>query len=187
MASTKGSGRADGKTAAVRDVFRPIPDARLLRVAVAFFVTYSVLQTAVWYLGYRGSLRSLMLFTAQTLGSLVDALGVSARVVGNDVVLATRILRIDVDCTGISLLMLYSALVLAYPLRAKWKFMGLAMGIPVLFLANLTRLIAVAMFSNMLSDKVFLFVHDYLFKIVMMGVVIGLWALFLQEVRRRAR
>lgn len=162
------------------------PDATLVKVAVMFFAIFAVLQVALWALVYQGYFTPVMEWTAGITGACSIATGVPATVVANDVVLESRILRIDADCTGITLMMIYAALVLAYPLSWKKKLLGLVGGIAVLFVANLIRLVAVAQLSGPLDDRAFLFVHDYLFKIVMMGVVIGAWAVYLSSAKRHA-
>lgn len=162
------------------------PDAGLLRVALWFFVIYAVLQTTAWYLAFTGYFDSLLEAMASLTGACSNVTGVPATVAGNEIFLATRILRIDLDCTGISLMLIYTALVLAYPLSIKRKLIGLAIGLPVIAVANLIRLTVVAQLSGPLGDKAFLFVHDYLFKVLMMGVVIVLWGLYLASAKRNA-
>jgi len=162
------------------------PDRVLLKVAVLFIAIYALMQALVWFLALRGWFDPVMESLATFTGACSVATGLSATVTGNEVILANRILRIDLDCTGITLMMLYSALVLAYPLSVKRKAMWIAIGLPVLILANLLRLIAVAQLSAPLGNDAFLFVHDYLFKVAMIAVVIVLWSLFLTSARRHA-
>ncbi len=165
---------------------RLAPDARITRVAVTFFIIYAVLQAALWALVYRGYFDPVMEWTAVVTGACSVATGVPATVAGNEVALQSRILRIDADCTGVTLMMIYTALVLAYPLGWRNRLIGLAFGIAAIFVANLIRLVTVAQLSGPLKDRAFLFVHDYLFKIVMMAIVIAAWALYLAYARRHA-
>lgn len=159
---------------------------RLIKVAVMFVVSYAVLQTGVWLVGYFGWLDEVLLVTATATGACANLTGVPATVVGNQVFLASRTLQIDPQCTGVSLAMLYAALVLAYPLGLRHKLIGLAVGLPALILTNMLRLTAVAQLSGPLDDEAFLFVHDYLFMIVMMGAVIAFWVAYLEWARRSA-
>jgi len=151
-----------------------------------FAVIYAVLHASLYAITYWGYLEPVMTLTADITGACSNATGLTATVQGNDVVLASRILRIDPDCTGITLMIMYAALVLAYPLSTKRKLLGLVIGIPVIAAANLARLFAVAQLSGVLSDNVFFFVHDYLFKIVMIAVIIAAWAVYLTSARRHA-
>jgi exosortase/archaeosortase family protein len=162
------------------------PDATLLRVALAFVAIYAVLQAGLWALTYYQLLNPVIQATTDITAWCANATGVPATVSGNEIGLATRILRIDLDCTGLSLVAIYSALVLAYPLSFKSRIVGLAAGIPALLLANFLRLWAVAQLSGPLDQNTFMFVHDYLFKIAMVAVVIALWGLYLSWARRHA-
>lgn len=161
-------------------------DRTLIRVAVTFFVVYAVLQTAIWYLAQEGLLQPLATMTADITGACTRATGIAASVSGTEITLSTRILRIDLDCTGVSIAIMYAALVLAYPLSLKHRLVGLALGVPLLFTANMLRLLAVAQLSELLGDRAFLFAHDYLFKIAMIAAVIGLWGAYLAWARRHA-
>ena len=58
--------------------------------------------------------------------------------------------------------------------------MGLAVGLPIIALANLLRLVAAAYASEHLNAATFTFTHDYLFKVGMILVVVALWASWLQ-------
>ena len=163
------------------------PDVGVLKVAFLFFVIYAITQTAVWFLAYHGYLDPLLDLTARITGACSNITGVPATVAGNEVSLATRLLRIDLDCTGISLMLVYMSLVLAYPMSIRRKLIWLAIGFPVLAVANMLRLIAVAQLSGPLDDRVFFFMHDYLFKIFMFAVVLALWAAYLLSAKRHAR
>jgi len=163
-----------------------LPDVALARVAVTFVVIFLALQAAVWTLTLQGVFDPIMRGTAVLTGVCSNGTGVPAIVSGEQIFLTNRILRIDLDCTGISLAMVYAALVLAYPLNWRRKLVGLGVGIPALLLANLVRLIAVVQLSGPLEDWAFLFVPYYLFKVAMIAVVTGLWAAYLVCARRHA-
>ncbi len=162
------------------------PDKVLLKTAVGVVVIYAVLQTIAWAMLARGYLDSAMEGLASLTATMSNLVGVHATTAANEVYLATRTLRIDFECTGLSLMLVYSALVLAYPLGPKNKVTAIAVGLPAIFVANLIRLVLVAGLSDPLPDRAFLFVHDYLFKVGMVIVVIGLWAAYLVRARRSA-
>ena len=162
------------------------PDATLVKVVLIFVAIVAVLETAGWFASNAGFFTPVCRATATTTGVLSNLTGVHATVTGVDILLATRTLRIDVDCTGASLMIIYTALVLAYPLSAKRKAIGLLIGLPVIAVANFARLVAVAQLSGPLGDRTFRFMHDYLFQVAMLGVVIVLWSLYLASARRHA-
>jgi exosortase/archaeosortase family protein len=183
---TEGGGRRGGGNVAVASEAKLSPDLGLLKVALWFFLIYATLQAGLLLLASRGVLDPVIEATANFTGACSTLTGVPASVAGNEVALPTRILRIDLDCTGASLMLVYAALVLAYPLSAKRKLVGLAIGLPIIVLANLLRLAAVTQLSGPLDDKAFLFVHDYLFEVAMVSVVIIAWGSYLAWARRSA-
>lgn len=187
-----GNGRSAGRGASPAQAktapsdARLSPDAGLVKVAVTFVVVFAVMQALVLILATRGFFEPILNATASFTGACSNATGVPATVAGNEILLESRILRIDLDCTGISLMLIYTALILAYPLSLKRKLIGLAVGIPAIALFNQLRLLAVAQLSGVLPDDVFFFVHDYLFKVLMVAVIIALWAVYLASARRHA-
>lgn len=162
------------------------PDGALVRVALTFFAFYAALQAAVWWLAYRGFLDPFIEATTRVAGACAVATGLTPVIAGNQLQFANRILQIDLDCTGISLAIVFAALVLAYPLGWRTKAVGLALGLPILGLANMARLTAVAHLSARLGDEAFGFTHDYLFMVVMVAVVMALWSAYLTLARRYA-
>lgn len=156
-------------------------------VAVAFILVFTVFQASIVLAETTGRMGWLMDSTAKAAGLLIDAVGIPATVLGNRILLATSTLQIDIDCTGIAIAALYSALVIAYPLAARTRLLALAVGIPVIAIVNLLRLLGVAVAVEHLSPTAFGFVHDYLFKVAMMLVVVGLWAAWLQIARGHAK
>jgi exosortase/archaeosortase family protein len=159
----------------------------LVTTSVVFLLVFTVLEGAIWVVTATGGLDSLMKLTARVAGQLTVFIGIPATVVGKDILLSRHTLRIDPDCTAIAIVALYSALVIAYPLSARTRALALLVGIPVILVANILRLIAVAVASEYLGQAAFAFAHDYLFKVVMILVVVALWATWLQIARGNAK
>lgn len=159
----------------------------LAAVAALFLVVFAVFEALIWGVFATGRLYPLMASTASITSVLVAWAHIPVTLSGIQLVLPSRILEIDVDCTAIQLAALYAALVIAYPVAPKTKLIGLMVGLPLIFVANLLRLLGVALASEHLSQNLFSFTHDFLFKVVMMFVVIGLWGWWLQTARNHAR
>jgi exosortase/archaeosortase family protein len=159
----------------------------LITTSVVFLLVFTAFEIGIWVANARGGLDSLMELTARIAGQLTVFIGIPATVVGNSILLSSHTLRIDPDCTAIAIVALYSALVIAYPLAARTRALALVVGIPVILFANLLRLLAVAVASQYLGQAAFAFAHDYLFKVVMVFVVVALWAMWLQIARGHAK
>ncbi len=126
----------------------------------------------------------LMRATAAAAAACANALGLDARVVGNVIHLSSRSLSIDPQCTAVTLLTVYVALVLAYPMRWKTRLLAIAVGLPVLVAVNIARLVGVAWVSERVAGKVFYMVHDYLFGFGMVFAVLLMWAAWLSYAER---
>jgi exosortase/archaeosortase family protein len=157
-----------------------------LVVALLFAVLFGLFEAAIWGMFFLGQLNPLMTGTASLSAVLIGLVHIPASLSGIDITLPSRVLEIDVDCTAIQLAALYAALVIAYPVPPKTRLLGLIVGLPAIFVANLGRLLAVAVVSEHLNEAMFSFAHDFLFKVVMMLLIIGLWGWWLQTARQRA-
>jgi len=158
----------------------------LATIAVIFVLAFAVLQGAIMLLVTAGRLYWLLEVTASVLSRLIGAAGISVTLSGIQLVMTNHILQIDLDCTGITIAALYVALIVAYPLSARTRLLAVLAGLPAIAIANMLRLFGVALASEYLGAAAFTFAHDYLFKVVMMLVVVGLWAVWLQIARTHA-
>ncbi|MDR3686258.1 MAG: archaeosortase/exosortase family protein [Coriobacteriia bacterium] len=164
----------------------PHPDVSLVRLAVVFACVFALFEAAIWGATATGHLYPLMEITAKTTAGLLSVVGIPVARNGIQLMLSTRILEIDLDCTALQLVALYAALVIAYPLSVRVKLVGLAVGVPAILVANLLRLLGVALAAEHLGPALFAFVHDFLFKVVMVLVIVALWGWWLQMARRNA-
>jgi exosortase/archaeosortase family protein len=90
-------------------------------------------------------------------------------------------------CTGVTLLMIFTAAVLAYPATRGQRTQGLAIGLPVLFVANLLRLVALG-WVGLHARAQFDFAHEYCAQvagIALVGVCWFGWVWFLADGRGR--
>jgi len=158
----------------------------LATIGIIFVLVFALLQALLFVLEAGDHVEWLTDVTALTMGAIVGWMGIPVSVSGHMVTMSNHVLAIDYDCTGLAIVTLYSALVVAYPLNARTRLLALGVGIPAIAVANMGRLVGVALASQYLGQDVFLFVHDYLFKVVMVLVVVGLWAVWLQMARTHA-
>ena len=159
----------------------------LTAMALVFVLVFAAFESIIWAMVANEWLVPLMVWTAQAAAFLIRLVGISATVSSIQIFIPSRILEIDLECTAVSIVALYSALVIAYPHPVKSRLLALAVGIPVILVANLLRLVAVAVASEHLSPSAFYFAHDYLFKVLMVFVVVALWASWLQWARNDAQ
>jgi exosortase/archaeosortase family protein len=152
----------------------------LLVQALIFVAVFGALEAVIWYLGVNNQLTWLLEGTAQVTARLVGLMGIPVTLNGIQLTLPRHILEIDIDCTAIQLAAVYVALVFARAASAKSRLVALGVGLPAIFVANQLRLLGVALASENLPESTFLFVHDYLFKVVMVLVIGALWLWWMQ-------
>jgi archaeosortase B (VPXXXP-CTERM-specific) len=150
--------------------------------AVVFVVVYALFESVVIWLSLAGALVPVANLIARVTGTLAGMTGVPNTVLGNDVFLSNRVLLISLECTGLFILGVFGALVLAYPASWGSRLVGLAVGIPVLIAANLLRLVAAAHVAVDFPEA-FTIVHDYVFQVGMVLVAVGLWAAWMRTSR----
>ena len=99
--------------------------------------------------------------TARTLGHVLNALGYSVSVAGTIVAGSGVSFQIVLECTALSAVALFACFVSFYRTRGRKKLMGLAIGIPVLYLGNLVRLVSIFVVTEH-DPTDFEFVHVYM-------------------------
>ncbi len=163
----------------------PLIDKTVLGVGLRF-VAYLLVFTAVLTpIDTSGGLDGVMRATASVSTWLITLTGIQATQSGTLIYLSNRILAIDTACTAVYLVAMFSALILAYPVKWSSRLLGVLAGIVVILGINLIRIVAVAHVSIRASGS-FSFIHDYLFQVGMMLVVVMLWAIWLKLARRYA-
>lgn len=134
------------------------------------------LQAIVVALSTSGALKGVVHETARITHALFGLTGIPATLVDNKIYLASIVLTINEDCSGLFVLAGYIALVAAYP-ASRWSIArALGLGIPLLMVANFSRLVFVGQVSQRFPWA-FDMVHDVLFRVAMVLVALLLWYL----------
>ena len=149
-------------------------ESKLLRQGLVFLGIYALFEFGLIAAGLAGLLDAPIHATASLTYSLVRLTGLPAVASGNQIVLSNRVLLINADCTGFFIIAVFAALVLAHP--APWREKGLALmvGVPVILVANLVRLVAVAHVA-VSFPAAFTVVHDYIFQVGMVLLAAAVW------------
>ena len=156
----------------------------LAPVVGVFLLVASLLGGAIWLTGdtFLGWLVGVNVCQTSSVLSALDFLNT---VDSNRIILAERVLVIVVECTAIYIMVVFTALVIAYPFRWRIKAVFLPLGLLILYVTNIGRLVAVGIISRYASPEVFAVVHDILFQVAMVIVVLILWIVML-AIQRRA-
>jgi exosortase/archaeosortase family protein len=120
-------------------------------------------------------LAPLAAWTAHITLVLVHGLGIDA--VCNGAVLANPrgfACNLAYNCTGFLLITTFIACVLAYPGTWRAKFVGIIFGVPLLWVANLLRLVHL-FYLGVYIPEAFAHAHEVLWQWILAGTFIALW------------
>lgn len=101
-----------------------------------------------------------------------------------DLVLDGTIYRVIHECTGIFTLLVFLALVAAYPTSTLAKLQGLLIALPAFYTYSSIRLVLIGLVASMSPQWVEL-THTYLMILVNLGFSLFIWVYWLEEVVRR--
>lgn len=152
-----------------------------VRFGLAFCGWLLVLSTLFWGFDLHLHLVGLQQLLAASGAWLDNLLGGSARAQGTDIVLGgaatgSPVLNINHECTGVFLAMLLVSFVLAYPVPARARLLGVLVGLPLLLVANALRLGVLGRVIE-LYPAAFFYFHEYVWQgIFMVLILLGCFA-----------
>ncbi len=151
------------------------------RPLVRFFCLFLVLETlaqfalgsdAVWQ-SFRAAYCSWL---ARSCGALLAALGADIEVRGSEILELSNGLRVTIAraCDAMNAMSILAVGVLAFPVSWRFRAMGLFIGLPILFAANVFRILTLFIFG-LFSYQAFRVVHVYVFQTFIIAVTVGLF------------
>lgn len=129
---------------------------------------------------YLGPVQRLM---AQGVVVAARGLGAEATVQGAVIQVPEKALEINHECTGIFVLLVYIAFVLAYPAPWTQRASGVAIGCIVLNAVNFARLVVLTLIAGWWPDW-FDYSHEYFFQGVFIALLAFLGSVWTEQVRR---
>lgn len=106
-----------------------------------------------------------------SVGSADSAVGINTNPV---------VFLISEDCTAWkSILLLFALIVAVAGVSMKKRLLGLAVGIPVLWLGNLARIFAIVLIAQNYGFTAASIVHDYLWQLGLISLVLLIWVVWL--------
>jgi exosortase/archaeosortase family protein len=87
--------------------------------------------------------------------------------------------NLGAPCNGLSLMYVYAAFLLAFPLSFRKKLPWLVLGLPLIQLLNLLRIVALLLLS-LYRPTSLEFNHDYTFTLIMYGLIFLSWYVYIR-------
>jgi archaeosortase B (VPXXXP-CTERM-specific) len=136
------------------------------------------LATKRWF----GAVEALTAGTARAVHAVVSVSGDASRD-GNLVRLGGFSVRIIEECTGVFEAIIFAAAVLAYPTGLAKKAIGLALGVPLLYVFNVLRILVLLVVGDR-WPALFEFMHVYFWQATLILMITSVWLLWIQKVVR---
>jgi exosortase H (IPTLxxWG-CTERM-specific) len=112
--------------------------------------------------------------SAAAVASVSWTLGQDVRRSGNSLYYNGAAFKVVDECTGIEVMMLFVAAVLAFPSPWRHRLFGLGVGIPALVLLNLIRMMTL-LWIGTTSREALEYAHVYVWPTITLTVTLGMW------------
>jgi exosortase H (IPTLxxWG-CTERM-specific) len=130
---------------------------------------------------FHDDLAWIMELTAAMSGALASVFSGDVAWTGRFVSYRGFNLEIIDECTGLFEMVIYAVAVLAFPSPIRGKLIGLAAGLPLIYLFNVAR-IFVLLLAGAHSYGLFTLLHLYLWQVILVLLIAGIWLLWLRLV-----
>jgi exosortase/archaeosortase family protein len=158
-----------------------------------FLVRLIILAAPLYaLLSVPGVLYSAQISTTNATALVLNALGMHASTDGPSVTIADpnspfRFI-ISEDCTGWKSVMFLFALIFAVKgPKLRNRLVGLGFGVVVIFAGNMARIIATVLAERALGLQAAMLLHDWLFRLGLVVLVLGLWAFWLVYLNKKLK
>jgi len=149
---------------------------------LALLVVVYPLATRRWF----HAIEALTGATARVQYLLLRAVGAETSLDGNLVQLGGFGVRIIEECTGIFEAIIFVAAVLAFPTSLARKAIGIALGVPLLYVVNVLRVLVLLVVGSS-WPAVFEFMHLYFWQATLILMITSVWLLWIFKVVRHGK
>jgi archaeosortase B (VPXXXP-CTERM-specific) len=154
------------------------------------FVALFALFLALLAIGYPwltkrwfGVVQALTSTTAALEYAILSLVSDEASRNGNLVYLGPFAVRIIEECTGVFEALIFLAAVLAYPTSWPRRAIGIALGVPILYVFNVARIL-VLIWVGRHQPQLFEFMHLYFWQATLILMITSVWLLWIFKVVR---
>ena len=157
------------------------------RESIRFLVLFILcsLTFFIFYFLFQGSFDGFLVLTAQTVGVVSNAIGLSVVVEGVFIEIGTMTFEIIHECTGMFAIAISLSSILAYPTKWKQKTIGILFVIPFILCLNLLRILFL-IYVGKYHMGLFEVVHAYLWQGTFIIFIILAWYLWIELVVKHA-
>lgn len=156
---------------------RPAP---LWRVCLLFALFMTLFHLLLWLI-VPGDTDPLRSSTTAIVSSLLNGIGISNVMEGTHIILGNSTWIVTPECTAVNVHILFVSFVLAYGSRIRSKLIAIALGLPLLFTANIVRLVVLGWVTENFPTYA-RFAHDFAWQAVFILLVVVVWLVWIELV-----
>jgi len=159
-------------------------DREYLKAAFLFCFLAIFLNFILLVISRRGYLFFFEIFTTKVAAALIQLSGIEASMEGNIIHLTNAVWMINTECTALTIMIIFASFVIAYPASLIAIDLGLLVGIPTIFGANILRFLIMAWIDKLKPEHSEYF-HDYIWQVVFIIMVAFMWIVWIERVVNR--
>jgi len=157
---------------------------KYLKTTVLFCFTASMLNLLALFACQKGYLLFAQQFTAQTIACVIHFFGLPAMRYDTVIYLKNTDWIVNSECTAVSIMIIFFCLVAFYQTSLKAKIIGVCVGLPIIFAANILRFVIMAYIDK--HKPVYLVhFHNSLWQIVFIVMAVLMWMIWIASVAKR--
>jgi len=146
------------------------------RIGVLFLVSIVGLYLVRWWGPVdEHVVQPFTLFIATLARVLLGLFGSAVTQEGTIVSFGGVSLNILDECNGVPAIIVFLSAILAYPAPLRSKLLGLAIGLPAIFVLNEVRVLSLFLAVRYFSPEVFQILHEYAWQFVIILFAVLLW------------
>ncbi len=162
----------------------PRRDWRSLRMPLLFCLTVIVLNLVSFVAYQQGYLSFFETLTARATTGAIHLFGMPAYRTETTIRLTNALWIVNMECTAITIMIIFASFIAVYRASLRAKAVGLLLGLPIIFAANITRLLLMA-FIDRYTPRYSTLFHDYLWQVAFIIMVVFLWMVWTDKVVKR--
>lgn len=158
---------------------------RYMRTGLLFCSVAITLSILVHLIARAEYLFFFNILTTKASAALIEFSGLQVQTHDNIIRLANALWIVDTECTAVNLLVIFASFILVYPAPFSAKAAGILVGVPLIFIANVSRLFIMA-WMDALMPSAFIYLHDYFWQVAFLILVAFMWLYWIDKVANRA-
>jgi archaeosortase B (VPXXXP-CTERM-specific) len=157
---------------------------KYLKTTILFCFTVSLLNVLALFACQKGYLLFFQQFTAHTVTNFIQFFGLPATQSNTVIYLKNTVWVVNMECTALVIMIIFSCLIAFYQTSLKSKIIGILVGLPIIFAANMIRLLFMA-FINEYRPIYLSYFRDSVWQVALIVVSVFIWMVWIETVAKR--